>query len=130
MLTEGGCTPSFIKGPRSDPGPVTFRSIDPPTAGSEHAATARQGLFPVIVLIVPRSPHEANYSHKDPDQPTGHKHVGRCLGITHFFAFSPMPTRPHVAALCGPAPSQFSISLPGCLQMTCFAEFHWRSRLS
>jgi hypothetical protein len=37
---------------------------------------AAQGLFPAIVLIVPRSPHEPNYSHQDPDQPTGNKHVG------------------------------------------------------
>jgi hypothetical protein len=58
------------------------------------AATARwRGLLLGIVLVVSTWPQEPNYSDQNPDQPTGHKHVSRCLGITHFFAFSPSWTR-------------------------------------
>jgi hypothetical protein len=42
-----------------------------------------------IAPIIRRTPHETDHSNEDPEQPTGHKHVGRCLGIAHFFALAP-----------------------------------------
>ena len=46
------------------------------------------GLSPTIMLIIPRSPHEPNYSNQNPDQAASHQHVGRCLGVIHFVAVS------------------------------------------